>query len=375
MTKGVFKQLLSLPKERGRDAWGLSLIRIFLILSVVVILLISFSGKISETLYLLGLSFTVALASLFCGGIMGFLFGIPKKMQTSTSSTAVTNRFTDNTNLEEISDWLTKIIVGITLVQLPKLEAKFNVLCISLKKSFSQYFDSDFAYTYSGALIIFYFLCGFLAVYLWARTYLMDSLSGQVGYVISTMDKKQKLQGMLKDFQKSVQRLTTAEDNEAYKVIIAKAKPAAATVCNDCQKNRWGGKSEDGFFKIQAEVKKSNSLNMRADVFISIGEVEVGKMTEISRVLYLLHDSYLPDMIRAGKDEAAGKFSCSFQAYEAFTAGVLVELKNGDVLKYEIDLNKLESLPEEFKYTDELMTREQVQAELNNLNAEVGVLP
>jgi hypothetical protein len=373
MQKNILKQLFDLPEERGRDAWGLALIKIFLILSVAIILLISFSGKVSGIFPLLGLSFTVAFASLFCGGILGFLFGIPKKAQTATAATTSTKDFKDNTNLEDISDWLTKIIVGITLIQFNKIEAKFNVLCISLKKSFSLYFDSNFAYSYSGSLITFYFLCGFLAVYLWARTYLMDSLSGQLGFVISTVNKKQKLQNWLNDFKKSVQRLTASEDNEAFIALVAKAKPAAATVCNDCQKNRWGGKSEDAFFKINAEVKKPNSLNMRADVLLSIDEVQAGKMSEINRVLYLLHDSYLPDMIREAKDGAIGKFSCSFQAYEAFTAGVIIELKSGDVLKYEIDLNKLDNLPEGFKYTDELKTKEQVEAELNSLNAEVGV--
>ena len=83
-------------------------------------------------------------ASLAAGGTAGFLFGIPKAGITqrvegdmppapairagATAGDANASfgrdaslRARPNTNLEEVSDWLTKILVGLTLVNLKEL--------------------------------------------------------------------------------------------------------------------------------------------------------------------------------------------------------------------------------------------------------------
>src|SRR5882762_1055624 len=59
-----------------------------------------------------------ALACFVSGAAVGFLFGIPKILQTANSiggstTTATAYNQQVNTNLVEISDWLTKIIVGL----------------------------------------------------------------------------------------------------------------------------------------------------------------------------------------------------------------------------------------------------------------------
>lgn len=69
-----------------------------------------------------------ALACAFSGGFLGFLFGVPKVLQSEAKAAkAEAAEGHDgydqrvNTNLTEISDWLTKIIVGVGLVQLGKI--------------------------------------------------------------------------------------------------------------------------------------------------------------------------------------------------------------------------------------------------------------
>jgi PASTA domain len=46
------------------------------------------------------------LGSLFSGGFIGFLFGIPSETETKESTLHI------NTSLNQVADWLTKIIVG-----------------------------------------------------------------------------------------------------------------------------------------------------------------------------------------------------------------------------------------------------------------------
>jgi hypothetical protein len=78
-----------------------------------------------------------ALAWTAAGFVLGFLFGIPKVSQKAPRSSAqdpdsITDSQDDegrsspyplrvNTNLEDISDWLTKILVGATLTQLLRI--------------------------------------------------------------------------------------------------------------------------------------------------------------------------------------------------------------------------------------------------------------
>jgi hypothetical protein len=92
-----------------------------------------------------GIIFGLEVASAIIGAFLGFLFGIPRSLQHAARQTAsgaetkvemnastakglndtnnanganATRRFfATNTNLEDISDWITKIIVGLSLVQ------------------------------------------------------------------------------------------------------------------------------------------------------------------------------------------------------------------------------------------------------------------
>ena len=86
-------------------------------------------------LTVVGSGLFLAGASTLVGSIIGFLFGVPvRERNPGVDATGAGNRtigYRPNTNLEQISDWLTKIIVGIGLVQFPKI-AHFFVLLGSL---------------------------------------------------------------------------------------------------------------------------------------------------------------------------------------------------------------------------------------------------
>ena len=123
-------------------------------------------------LTVVGSGLFLAGASTLVGSIIGFLFGVPVRERSQGADAAGTaNRtigYRPNTNLEQISDWLTKIIVGIGLVQFPKI-AHFFVLL-------GHYAGPAFGATPAGeiiavAIVIHYtlvgFFNGFLLAYLW----------------------------------------------------------------------------------------------------------------------------------------------------------------------------------------------------------------
>lgn len=72
---------------------------------------------------ILAVSIGIAGASLMFGGLFGFLFSIPRA-GTDDQSAA----YRDNSNLVDISDWLTKILVGAGLVTLTKIPPKLEML-------------------------------------------------------------------------------------------------------------------------------------------------------------------------------------------------------------------------------------------------------
>ena len=122
----------------------------------------------------------IAGASLAAGILIGFLFGIPRTLQREAQKTGTASglgqaeSYGVNTNLEQISDWLTKIIVGVGLVQLTVIPGKL--------KSLADYLATAFvAQAVPGAMvmaIICYFgIFGFLLGYLWTRIYLTGEFS------------------------------------------------------------------------------------------------------------------------------------------------------------------------------------------------------
>jgi hypothetical protein len=112
-------------------------------------------------------------ASLATGGFIGFLFGIPKVVQespTSQQQNENSNNYSQqvNTNLEQISDWITKIIVGFGLIQMQKIPAAFQEL--------SEYVSKD-SPQFAGSLILFFAIIGFFVGYLQTRLYLAAAFS------------------------------------------------------------------------------------------------------------------------------------------------------------------------------------------------------
>lgn len=81
-------------------------------------------GVAAIAIYAAGASFArifsmfllVGIAAWLAGGVLGFLFGVPRFQSSPGGGAAgLASSFIPNTNLEQVSDWLTKIIIGATL--------------------------------------------------------------------------------------------------------------------------------------------------------------------------------------------------------------------------------------------------------------------
>lgn len=119
----------------------------------------------------------VAFASLVLGGLLGFLFGIPRAQQNSTApedepadaDNSGRVNFQSNTNLEQISDWLTKILVGVGLTQIQSIPVGVKNLAAAVTPAFGVGAQAG---VIGIAVIIYFLITGFLFGYLWTRLYL-----------------------------------------------------------------------------------------------------------------------------------------------------------------------------------------------------------
>jgi hypothetical protein len=103
------------------------------------------------------------------GWAIGFLFGVPR--------TASDDK-TTNTNLEQISDWLTKVLVGVGLTQLQKIPAQLGLLSNYIAKDYGASGSSVFALS----MVLYFSAIGFLTGYLLTRLALQpdfDRLNGR----------------------------------------------------------------------------------------------------------------------------------------------------------------------------------------------------
>ena len=134
------------------------------------IILFSFTSDLSARGNFVRISLTLlmAVASYVVGGIIGFLFGIPRTLQAAAGGTTA-----KNTSLEQISDWLTKIIVGVGLTQFRVLKNNFDALAYNAGQALvSDPKLQNQATVIAGCIIISFSAIGFFMTYLWTRLFL-----------------------------------------------------------------------------------------------------------------------------------------------------------------------------------------------------------
>jgi hypothetical protein len=109
--------------------WGIQVVGV-LVVGVMVVYTSQVPSGVRWSAF--GTAVVIAGSAYFTGGIVGFLFGIPRTVQGSAQSERGT-QYQGNTNLEQVSDWLTKIIVGVGLVQIGHIVPALSKLAESMK--------------------------------------------------------------------------------------------------------------------------------------------------------------------------------------------------------------------------------------------------
>jgi len=218
-------------RDSRRALWCLAL-AIFIGLAVVV----GFAFQTSSTAAGLGVLTTAVItagAALMVGGTVGFIFGVPRTRPKEPGSENASGQGNEseqkkegaptangwqgaapvegNTNLEEISDWLTKMLVGVGLIQLYKVPGQLKVLTSYVADGLKGPDPTAPlllvpAEAFALGLIVYFLFVGFLFGYLWTRFVLTGAL---------TRDALGRLRGQL---TRQTERMLSAEEKTLNRV-------------------------------------------------------------------------------------------------------------------------------------------------------------
>lgn len=125
---------------------------------------------------MLGVLLVIGLAAALLGGLIGFLFGVPKFNKNFDPNTgyAQQHQYNPNTNLEDISDWLSKIIIGVTLTQLLKIPAALVSVANYVMANSATANKAVYAQPVIISVIIYFLITGFFISYCYTRVILPD---------------------------------------------------------------------------------------------------------------------------------------------------------------------------------------------------------
>ncbi len=341
-------------------------------IGIFMIFLISVFGYIrfKDGINAFGSGVLIAGVTILSGGFLGFMFGIPSILQNPEA------RLKYNDNLVQISDWLTKIIVGVGLTQLYKIPNFVNRIGTQFQDNFeSQVIEPLYARNIAISIMGYYFILGFIMIYFWTKTdystvmkYMDDAFNKKLReetkakenalQQVEEKDEQLKVVNEQKD-QTTEQLETVKKDSESKaqevqavfqtfspnaediknQLLEAKASPDLE---NDPQKGKWGGKVESNGRKIDANVRESSIKDWFS---LSLDVVSTDSMKPIEGdVVFHLHPT-LPANEQTIK-AVNGVASLQLLVYGAFTVGVECDNRQTQL---EIDLSELPDIPQLFK--------------------------
>lgn len=120
-----------------------------------------------------------SLAALVTGYLAGFLFGIPRVVSSGALRHA-TNEYTPSSNLAEVSDWLTKLLLGAGLVQLTRLGPPVAHLIDNIAAGLhSTAASASGAKVAAGAILFGYTITGILVGYVMTTLWYQRKITNQ----------------------------------------------------------------------------------------------------------------------------------------------------------------------------------------------------
>jgi hypothetical protein len=181
---GTFRKPEPKPDNDERASPDTALQRLFLLALAGCVLIVGYAAfQRGKFFGVVSVGIMAGGASLLTGGLLGFLFGVPHtrdgerpdaggkdgQKPAGQNNPPAPPRYRPNTSLEQVSDWLTKIIVGVSLVQFRAILSKLTGVATYLSKGLG---GADGSEAFAATLLVYFAVSGFVFGFLWARLYL-----------------------------------------------------------------------------------------------------------------------------------------------------------------------------------------------------------
>ncbi|WP_348825108.1 pYEATS domain-containing protein [Flavobacterium aestuarii] len=330
----------------------------------------------------------LAIAAFISFFFLGTLFGMPKRNNEKESDYSLNN------SLVEISDWLTKIIVGLGLVNLKEIPG-FLISLGEYVRASSRY-DGQLLNIYSIGIVIYF---GFLGLYI-GYNYMRLVLSNKYKYaddnlirkelemanekiheikeeiqqkdkkIIQTQSLVQEKEQLTKslmtkvnepsmsstDFETAVQKIITSDEakgkenikSDINKMIDeAKLKLHKGLILNpeDPQKGQWKSNAINNERELKATVTEEIKGLYKINLKVVSTNSKNNPLQDGEYVLFALHNTFGNPpfkLVQVNKQSA----ELNFYSYGSFTVGAFAE--NG-ATELELDLAELPDVSTYFK--------------------------
>ena len=319
-----------------------------------VTLLLAAFGSITRSWAAFVVPLMVGVAAMAGGMLLGFLFGIPRTTGNEDGSGSTRKDgdrgldYKPSTNLEQVTDWLTKILVGVGLVELKQVTGALGKLGTLVSLALVPPVPG--VSVLAESVVMVFATVGFLASFLWTRVYYPAI---QVGTDIGILEQ---LNSLKRDVQTVAQLATSAvEAGEA--MIIETPREATEPVVKVFRKIAEFQKAPPEFesdptasiFAGCPSATKDRRLTGRIDkvmqgALILVARVEaIGGSTLDGEAIFLLH----PTM-----DDPMRKVTCANDAAETrfFSEGTfhVVAIVDGGRTALMLDLGQVPRAPKWF---------------------------
>jgi hypothetical protein len=183
---------------------AVAMFRITCFLGISALVVVWFGAFSPSPLQSVAVGLVVAFGSTVVGALLGFIFGVPFSKDVSPNDQAESgdkskdslqnlaiSRYRPNTSLEQISEWLSKMLVGVGLVELKSIGRQLYNLANFIATGFGKNDKADApaeVFAYFGVLL--FAGCGFIFGFIWARIYLRRWFTQADQEAVKTLDDK-----------------------------------------------------------------------------------------------------------------------------------------------------------------------------------------
>lgn len=331
----------------------------------------------------------LGIAAFISSFFTGTLFGMPKRNNIKESDYSLNN------SLVEISDWLTKIIVGLGLVNLKEIP-DFLISLGEYVRASSKY-DGQLVNIYSIGIVVYFGFLGLYIGYNYMRLVLSNKYKNaddnllekkleiaknevleakneneQKGKEIIKMQSKIQentqlanalikkvneptktetdVQSIIKNLVSTNKNIKLKEDLESYvdKMISdanLKLKKGLITNNNDPQKGQWKSNPINNERELKADVVEETTGLFKIKVQVVSTNPENNPLKKDDLILFALHNTFGDPPFRMAKvvNQTA---ELVFYAYGSFTVGAFVDYGSTEL---ELDLAELPNVSTYFK--------------------------